>query len=82
MQINYFDNASTTKVESRILEVMLPYFNEIYGNASSNHDFGKESKQAIVLFRKHVSGLNVIKTKQLFTNVKVYKFLICYPEHQ
>jgi cysteine desulfurase len=57
MQINYFDNASTTKVESRILEVMLPYFNEIYGNASSNHGFGKESKIAIEKARKQVSEL-------------------------
>jgi cysteine desulfurase len=38
----YFDNASTTKVDSRVLEVMLPYFSEIYGKASSNHDFGKK----------------------------------------
>ncbi len=57
MLINYFDNASTTKVDSRILEAMLPYFSEIYGNASSNHDFGKESKQAIELSRKQVSKL-------------------------
>lgn len=41
MSIYYFDNASTTKVDSRVLKAMLPYFSEIYGNASSNHDFGK-----------------------------------------
>ena len=58
MQINYFDTASTTKVDSRVLEAMLPYFSEIYGNASSNHDFGKKSKQAIELSRKQVSELN------------------------
>ncbi|ELY2018847.1 aminotransferase class V-fold PLP-dependent enzyme, partial [Flavobacterium psychrophilum] len=57
MLINYFDNASTTKVDSRVLGAMLPYFSEIYGNASSSHDFGKESKQAIDLSRKQVSKL-------------------------
>ena len=57
MLINYFDNASTTSVDSRVLEAMLPYFSEIYGNASSNHDFGNVSKQAIELSRKQVSEL-------------------------
>jgi hypothetical protein len=33
MLINYFDNASTTKVDSRVLEAMLAYFSEIFGNA-------------------------------------------------
>lgn len=47
-----FDNASTTKVDKRVLHEMLPYFTDIYGNASSAHDFGKESKQAIELSRK------------------------------
>jgi len=37
----YLDNASTTKVDDRVLDSMLPYFTEIYGNASSNYDFGK-----------------------------------------
>ena len=57
MEIKYFDNASTTSVDSRVLEAMLPYFSEFYGNASSNHHFGKESKQAIELSRKQVSKL-------------------------
>ena len=57
MSIDYFDNASTTTVDSRVLEVMLPYFTEIYGNASSNHDFGQLAKQAIELSRKKVSKL-------------------------
>ncbi len=46
MSVNYFDNASTVTVDSRVLEVMLPYFNEIYGNASNNHEFGKIAKRA------------------------------------
>lgn len=42
MPVNYFDNASTTKVDSRVLETMLPYFDNIFGNASSINDFGKK----------------------------------------
>lgn len=69
MPFNYFDNASTTKVDSRVLEAMLPYFSEIYGNASSNHDFGKESKQAIELSRKQVSKLiNCNESEIIFTS--------------
>ena len=69
MSINYFDNASTTKVDSRVLEAMKPYFSEIYGNASSNHDFGKESKQAIELSRKQVSKLiNCNESEIIFTS--------------
>jgi cysteine desulfurase len=54
---NYFDTASTTKVNSRVLEAMLPYFTEIYGNASSSHDFGKIAKSAIEKSRKQVAKL-------------------------
>ncbi|ELV7525262.1 hypothetical protein LVDJXP189_2140006 [Flavobacterium psychrophilum] len=82
MLINYFDSASTTKVDSRVLEAMLPYFSEIYGNASSNHNFGKESKQAIELSRKQVSKLIVIKTKKISTNTEVNKLHIFHTEYQ
>jgi cysteine desulfurase len=57
MGINYFDSASTTKVDSRVLEEMLPYFTEIYGNASSNHEFGKQAKAAIEKSREQVAIL-------------------------
>lgn len=66
---NYFDNASTTKVDSRVLEVMLPYFTEIYGNASSNHDFGKRAKEAIEKSRKQVSEIiNSDNSEIIFTS--------------
>ena len=69
MLINYFDNASTTKVDSRVLEVMLPYFNEFYGNASSNHGFGKQAKQVIEYSRKQVSELiNSSENEIIFTS--------------
>jgi cysteine desulfurase len=65
----YLDNASTTKVDSRVLEAMLPYFSEIYGNASSNHDFGKRAKEAIEHSRKQVAKLiNCNESEIIFTS--------------
>jgi cysteine desulfurase len=55
--MHYFDNASTTKVDARVLEAILPYFSEIYGNASSNHECGKMAKEAIEKSRKQVATL-------------------------
>ena len=67
--INYLDNASTTPLDSRVLEAMLPYFNEIFGNASSNHSFGKISKQAIEKSRLPVAELiNANVSEILFTS--------------
>lgn len=43
----YLDNAATTKTDPAVLEAMLPYFSEDYGNASSAYRLGQKSKRAI-----------------------------------
>jgi len=48
----YFDNAATTIVDSRVLESMIPYFTESYGNASSMHSFGATAKVVLLKARK------------------------------
>ena len=53
----YLNSASTTKVDSRVLEVMHPYFSEYFGNASSNHKYGKTAKTDIEKSREQVSAI-------------------------
>jgi len=43
----YLDNASTTPVDKRVIKSMIPYFLDKFGNASSQHLIGQESKRAL-----------------------------------
>ena len=43
----YLDHAATTAVDSRVVEKMLPYFSGVYGNASSQHFYGRKAQQAL-----------------------------------
>ncbi|ADO83524.1 cysteine desulfurase NifS [Ilyobacter polytropus] len=61
----YLDNNATTKMDKEALEAMLPYFSEIYGNASSMHSFGNESKKAMVEARKTIAEIFGIETDEL-----------------
>jgi cysteine desulfurase len=65
----YLDTAATTPVDKRVLDAMYPYFSEIFGNASSNHDFGLKAKQSIEIARKQVSELiNSNENEIIFTS--------------
>lgn len=57
MKIINFDNASATPLDNRVLEVMLPYFKEKYGNPSSIHALGRDAKEAIDNAREKVAHL-------------------------
>lgn len=65
----YLDSASTTAVDKRVLNEMLPYFTEIYGNASSNHSFGQKAKKGLEQARSRVASLiNVRPNEIIFTS--------------
>jgi cysteine desulfurase len=51
----YFDHAATTRTDARVVEAMLPYLTEVYGNPSSVHDFGQEARAAVEIARKKVA---------------------------
>ena len=53
----YFDYAATTPVRSEVLEAILPYFSENFGNPSSVHSFGQESRAAVDEAREKVAAL-------------------------
>lgn len=57
MKIRYFDNAATTRVKEEVLEEMMPYFTEKYGNPSSLYSIGRISKKALEEARKKVAAL-------------------------
>lgn len=62
----YLDNAATTKVSKEVLETMLPYFTENYGNASSIYNFGGTSKVAIENARETIAKAIGAKKSEIF----------------
>ena len=53
----YMDNNATTKTRKEVVDAMLPYFGDIYGNASSIHQFGRAARTAVDSARQQVASL-------------------------
>jgi len=62
----YFDNHATSPMDPRVLEAMLPYFTERFGNAASrNHKYGWEAEEAVEIARKQVADLVGASPKEI-----------------
>ena len=67
--IIYLDNNATTKVDDTVLNAMLPYLKEEYGNPSSTYSFGKKVKDEITKARNNIAGLlNANQDSIVFTS--------------
>jgi cysteine desulfurase len=52
----YLDHTATTPLDPRVLEAMIPYFSDVFGNASSVHRFGQEAKSALERSRETIAA--------------------------
>jgi len=88
VKIVYVDNNATTKVDPEVLEVMLPYFSELYGNPSSMHFFGGQVQKKVNEAREKVADfLGAEPSEIVFTscgtesdNGAIFGTLNSYPE--
>ena len=62
----YLDNAATTAVSKPVLEKMLPYFTDIYGNASSVYATGREARKALEEARRTVAASLNAKPNEIY----------------
>ena len=62
----YFDHAATTPVDSRVLQKMLPYFTENFGNPNSQHAYGRRTAAAVDEARDTVASLIGAKPNEIY----------------
>ncbi len=65
-KIIYLDNAATTRTSPAVVEAMLPYFTENYGNASSIYSIGAKSREAISRSRETIAGVLGAKPEEIY----------------
>lgn len=66
MKSIYLDNSTTTKLDKRVLEAMMPYFTEEYGSPNSMYELGKNAKQAIEEARENIAKALNCKSEEIY----------------
>ena len=64
--IKYFDHAATTRLDDEVLNEMLPYLTNNYGNASSIYSLGRIAKEGILLAKMRVAASINAKTNEIY----------------
>jgi cysteine desulfurase len=65
----YLDNAATTRLDPRVLEAMMPYLTDFFGNPSSTHSYGRSARMAVEAARKVIGQFLGVKSASiLFTS--------------
>ena len=62
----YLDHAATTALDKKVLEKMLPYFCETYGNANSQHGYGRNAQKAVDEARDTIAKLIGAKPSEIY----------------
>ncbi len=62
----YLDNSATTYTDERVLQEMLPYFGQVYGNASSQHFFGRDALKAVDKAREKIAAAIGCKPSEIY----------------
>lgn len=62
----YLDHAATTRTDEKVLQKMLPYFGEIYGNPNSQHAYGRAAQKAVDEARDTIAGLIGAKPNEIY----------------
>src|SRR2546425_11078395 len=61
----YLDHSATTPVDPRVVQAMMPYLTERFGNASSVHGFGQEARAAVDRARRQVAALLCARANEI-----------------
>ena len=62
----YMDNAATTKVAPQVIEAMMPFYTEYYGNPSSIYALGSEAKKAVTEAREKISKCLGVNSNEIY----------------
>jgi len=66
MKRRYLDYSATTPVKEEVLDSMMPFFSEVYGNASSLHTFGQNANEKLTESREIIAKTIGAKTNEIY----------------